>query len=356
MNKLARFFLNLPPQASTSSSSIDYLHYFVVSITVFGAMAVFAVAFFFIVRYRRRSNAITLTPKVQGSKTIEAIVITTLLSLFLAIWVVGFAQYLSLRTPPPGALEVYVTGKQWMWEFAYPQGPGSKGVLYVPVNRPVKLLITSRDVLHSFFVPAFRMKQDAVPGRYTVAWFEANQVGSFPIFCAEYCGASHSGMLGDVVVLSEEDFEKWVSSPQGPIAEDRPLSPGGTPPIFDTQQRRGLASRGEKEAADAGCLRCHTLDGTPHLGPTYSGLFGRNVTLQDGTIVVADEAYLTESMMDPIAKIVRGFPPIMPSYRGRLTPVQVASIIEFIKTLTPTDKRATQPDPLPLNAQPTRAP
>lgn len=356
MNKLARFLLNLPPQASTASSSIDYLHYFVVSVTILGAMGVFAVAFFFIVRYRRRTDAISLTPRVQGSKTVEAIIITSLLSLFLAIWVIGFVQYLSLRTPPSGALEVYVTSKQWMWEFAYPEGPSSKGVLYVPVNRPVKLLITSRDVLHSFFVPAFRMKQDAVPGRYTVAWFEANQVGTFPVFCAEYCGASHSMMLADVVVLSEKDFQAWVSSPEGPVAEERPLSRGSGPPIFDSKQRRGLAPRGENEAADAGCLRCHTLDATPHLGPTFSGLFGKRVTLQDGSVVIADEAYLTESMMDPAAKIVRGFPPIMPSYRGRLSPVQVASIIEFIKTLKPTDERATHPDPLPLNAQPARSP
>lgn len=345
MNELARWLLNLPPQASTAASRIDFLHYFVIGVTMLGAFGVFAAAFFFIVRYRRRDDG--PTPRIVGSLKTEVFVIGGLLSLFLLIWVVGFRQFIELKTPPAGAMEIYVTGKQWMWAFAYPKGPASKGVLYVPVNRPVKLLITSRDVIHSFFVPAFRLKQDAVPGRYTMAWFEATQVGTYPIFCAEYCGSSHARMLGDVVVLSQPDFEKWLAEPGGLVAEARPVAQG-VAPIFDPQQRLGLASRGEREAADAGCLRCHTLDATPHLGPTFSGLFGSTRQLQGGDTVIVDEAYMTESMMDPLAKVAMGFPPIMPSYRGRLSPVQVAAILEFIKTLQPTDARATHPDPLPV--------
>lgn len=331
MNELARWLLNLPPQASTAAGPVDHLHYFVVGVTMLGAFGVFGVAFLFMIRFRRRGD--TLTPRIIGSTRVEAFVIASLLSLFIGIWVVGFHQFVESRRPPPGALEIYVTGKQWMWAFAYPQGPSSKGVLYVPVKTPVKLLITSRDVIHSFFVPAFRLKQDAVPGRYTHTWFSATQTGRFPIFCAEYCGAAHSQMLAEVVVLSQSDFERWLAQPDGLIPE------------------ASLAAQGELAAARAGCLSCHTLDATPHLGPTFSGLYGRTVQLQDGTTLVADEAYLTESMMDPLARLVVGFAPIMPSYRGRLTPFEAASIVEFIKTLHPTDERATDPNPLPASTE-----
>lgn len=327
MNEVARWLLNLPPQASTGAAPIDYLHYFVIGVTMLGAFTVFAFAFLFMVRFRRRNDR--PTPRIIGSAMVEAVVIVSLLSLFIGVWVVGFRQFVNSRTPPAGAMEIYVTGKQWMWSFAYPHGPSSKGVLYVPVKTPVKLLITSRDVIHSFFVPAFRLKQDAVPGRYTHTWFEATQTGRFPIYCAEYCGAAHSQMLAEVVVLSQAAFEAWLALPDGPIAET------------------SLAKQGELEVARAGCLSCHTLDATPHLGPTFSGLYGSTVQLQDGTSLVADEAYMTESMMDPQAKLVVGFAPIMPSYRGRLTPVEVAAILEFIKTLHPTDERALHPNPLP---------
>jgi len=351
MNELLRRLLNLPIQASSYAADVDALHYFVIGATLAGSAVVFAVALYFTVRYRRRPGD-GATPRVAGGVFLEFGFIGGTLGLFLLIWVVGFAQYRLIEEPPAGTLDVYVVAKQWMWKFTYPQGPASAGVLYVPVHRAVKLIMTSRDVIHSFYVPAFRMKQDAVPGRYTLAWFEANQVGTFPIRCAEYCGTRHAEMLGDVVVLSEGDFEKWLAGPDSPVAEAMPggekAGEHGAAPTFSAPQRQALVSHGETAAAGLGCFRCHTIDGTPHIAPTWSGLFGKQEQLSDGTTVHVDEAYLTESMMDPAAKIVAGFQPVMPSYQGKMEPAQVAAIVEFIKTLTPAGARARQPNPLPV--------
>lgn len=350
MNEIARFLLHLPPQASTVSRDIDFLHYGVVSVTMLGAFTVFAFAIYFIIKYRRGRAPNAPTARVQGNLMTEVVVITTLLSLFLLIWVIGFRQFIGLRRVPDDAIEVYATGKQWMWEFAYPSGPGSKGVLYVPVDRPVKVFITSRDVLHSFFVPAFRLKQDAVPGQYTVIWFEANQVGRYPLYCAEYCGASHSKMLAEIVVLSQADYAAWLDAPLTHV----PQAVRG-PARVDLSPQRGptLVEQGKTVAADVGCLRCHTLDGSNHIGPTWRGLYASERTLGNGTQVVADEAYLTESMMDPLAKIVAGFAPVMPTYRGRITPIEVAAILELIKSLRVPDHKQPLLDPQQPDGTPT---
>lgn len=334
MNELARWLLNLPEQASTIAPEVDALHYFVIGVTMLGSFAVFFTALVFVVRSRRQSLP---TRRIVAPLWLEVTFISSLLSLFLFIWVLGFRQYMQMHRPPDGALEVYVVGKQWMWKFAYPSGAGSVGVLYVPANRPVKLLLTSRDVIHSFYVPAFRIKQDVLPGRYTVAWFEATGEGTFPIRCAEYCGTGHSLMLGDVVVLSPERFDEWLAQPSSLVAEARPQpgEPGlGARPTFaSTELRETLASRGERVLADKGCLSCHTLDGTPHIGPTFAGVFGRTETMSDGSSIVVDEAYFTQSMMDPLAHVVAGYVPVMPSYQGRIDPAETAAIIEFVRTI-----------------------
>jgi cytochrome c oxidase subunit 2 len=351
LNDLIRRMLNLPVQASSYAARVDHLHFFVIAVTMAGALAVFATALYFIVRYRRRPGNEGPTPQVHGGTRLESGFISGILTLFLAIWVVGFRQYRVIEEPPAGTMDVYVVAKQWMWKFTYPEGAGSVGVLYVPVHRPIKLIMTSRDVIHSFYVPAFRMKQDVIPGRYTTAWFEADEVGTYPIRCAEYCGTRHSEMLGDVVVLSEQDFNRWAADPDGPVAE---MIPGrqqetelGATPTFPARQRRALVSEGEQAAAELGCLRCHSTDGTPYIGPTWTGLFGSQVPLTTGALVVADEAYLTESMMDPMAKIVAGYTPVMPSYLGRMDPRQTAAIVEFIKTLKFSGPRAQHPNPGP---------
>jgi cytochrome c oxidase subunit 2 len=221
---------------------------------------------------------------------------------------------------------VYVTAKQWMWKFAYFDGRASMDVLTVPAHRPIKLVMTSRDVIHSFYVPAFRMKHDVVPGRYYTTWFEANAPGTYDIDCAEFCGVDHSRMLGKVQVLSDEEYARWLEAPQSEGARKGVAGPTAT-------GDGDLAAAGRDVAARRGCFNCHTIDGQPHIGPTWAGLYDSQVTLDDGRVALADEAYLTRSMMDPQADIVAGYKGVMPTYRGALPEPEVAALVEFIKSL-----------------------
>jgi len=310
MNELFRRILDLPEQSSTMARSIDTLHYVVIGISTIGAIGVAAFIAIMLIRFRasRRGPRGQKVPAV-----VEIGAIAGLLAMFYAFWIVGFRQYVQLETPPDGAMDVYVIAKQWMWEFAYPDGNATTDDLYVPAGRPVRLVMTSRDVIHSFYVPEFRIKQDVVPGRSTTTWFEASHPGTFQILCAEYCGLQHSMMRGRVIALDAADYARWSEA-----------QPAHGP---------DLATAGEKIAAEHGCLRCHTVDGTSHLGPTFAGLYGSTIPLADSTVVVADEAYLTESMMDPERKLHAGFPPIMPTYRGLLAGPEIAAIVEFIRSL-----------------------
>jgi cytochrome c oxidase subunit II len=324
MNDLLRRLLDLPPQASTYASAIDHLHFVVITTTLIGAAVVFVVAIYFVIRYRRPPGH-ELTPRMQTSLRMELVLIASLQTLFLAFWVVGARQYNRLMTPPPGAMPIYVTAREWMWKFSYPDGRASMDVLTVPVNRTIKLVMTSRDVIHSFYVPAFRMKHDVVPGRYYTAWFEAKMPGTFDVDCAEYCGVGHSRMLGQVQVLSQADFERWLDS--HPI-----VAATGATGVAGAEMN-DLSEDGREVAVRRGCLSCHTLDGQRHIGPTWSGLYDSRVKLTDGATVVADEAYLTRSMMDPAVEIVEGYPPVMPTYRGVLDPSEVAALVELIKAV-----------------------
>jgi cytochrome c oxidase subunit 2 len=203
--------------------------------------------------------------------------------------------------------------------------------LTVPAHRPVRLLMTSRDVIHSFFVPEFRIKQDVVPGRYTETWFEATKAGRYRVYCTEYCGTWHSQMVGEVVVLNPSEFDTWLDRARQGIADRVDVSGGAE---FGREAFRGdLATHGRRLAAVHGCLKCHTVDGVPHIGPTWVDLYRRRTQLQSGDMIVADEAYLTESMMDPYAKLVKGYAQVMPSFRGKLSAPDTAAIVEFIKSL-----------------------
>jgi cytochrome c oxidase subunit II len=319
MNELLRALLDLPPQASTYARSVDTLHYCVIAATMLGATFVFLLALYFLVRHRQGAPG-ELTPRLETSAATEAFIAASILGLFLAFWVVGSIQYDHMMTPPEDAMPVYVTGKQWMWKFAYADGHQTMDELVVPVHRPIKLVMTSRDVIHSFYVPAFRMKHDVVPGRYYTAWFEATAPGEYPIECAEYCGTSHSRMLGTVRVLGDEDYRRWLDDSK--IARARGGDDDGD-----------LAVIGRAVAARRACFNCHTLDGQPHIGPTWARLYESRVPLTDGRTVVADDGYLTRSMMDPQADVVAGFKPVMPSYRGLLPEPEVAALVEFIRSL-----------------------
>lgn len=345
MNELLRRILFLPPQRSTVAADIDALHYAVIIATMIGATGVALAAGYFLIRYRRRSRQegrANPTANIPSGIKTEVGAIALLATLFLAFWYVGYRQFIRLTVPPEDAVDVYVMGKRWMWKFAYPSGQATISQLYVPAGKPVRLIMTSRDVIHSFFVPDFRIKHDVVPGRYTTVWFEATEPGTYQILCTEYCGTEHSMMRGEVVALGPADYERWleggpVPPPEEPVAElpgELDLA-GVAPPLdFDLALgRQGLARRGQQAAAEHGCLRCHTLDGTRHIGPTWAGLYGAAIELESGQVRRVDDAYLTESMMDPMAAIHRGFSPVMPSYLGRLPPAETAAIVELIRSL-----------------------
>ncbi|TMQ18797.1 MAG: c-type cytochrome [Deltaproteobacteria bacterium] len=343
MNELLRRLLFLPPQSSSVARTIDTLHYSVILATMAGVTLAAAVTGVFLLRYRRRTPVIPLTPHIVAPLWLEAGVVGGLLGLFCLWWVIGFAQYRTLQTPPADAIPVYVTAKQWMWKFAYPDGPSSSEMLVVPVGRPVKLIMTSRDVIHSFYVAEFRIKQDVVPGRAVTTWFEATEAGTYDVLCTQYCGTRHSFMRAQVVALAPEDYARWLGGARTPLALPGAKGDG-----------QGLAERGHQVAAERGCLRCHSTDGSPFIGPTWANAFGRRRPIQSGQSgqpgqsggsVLVDEAYLTESMMDPRAVIAAGFQPVMPSYQGALTPAETAAIVEYIRSLR--DVRPTQVVPPP---------
>lgn len=354
MNEFMRQLLFLPRQVSSIASEIDQLHYFVITVTMLGATAVTLVGGFYLIKYRSGARGAAgdthrthpengaVEPHGRHVRGIplwaELSVVFGLLGLFVLFWFIGFDQFARMRIPPEKTFNVYVTGKQWMWNFAYTNGTGSSGTMYVPAQTPVKLIITSRDVIHSFFVPEFRLKMDAVPGRFTTLWFEAEEPGTYPILCTEYCGMAHSTMRGEVVVVHPSE---WSFDEAEPL-DTRPLARGPEQRTGGLVQGPPMIEVGERAAAEFGCLRCHTTDGTPHIGPTWAGLYGSRIPLADGEVVVADEAFLTESMMDPVAKIHRGFQPVMPSYFGSLPAAETAAIVEYIKALR--DVRAAVDD------------
>jgi cytochrome c oxidase subunit II len=332
VNELLRRLLFLPEQASALAREIDSLHYFVIIVTMLGSLAAGGTALAFLWRYRRLGHA-RPTPLVTGSRSFEALSVFGLLGLFVWWWVIGFYQYLQLSTAPRHDVEVYVTGKQWMWKFAQPDGRSSVGVLVVPQGRTVRLVMTSRDVIHSFFVPAFRIKQDVLPDRYSGAWFKAERAGTYPVYCTEYCGLSHSRMWASVVVLDPAPYRQWLDGeiPEAvAAAAANARIEGGR---FAFEEGPTLVEQGRRVASDRGCLACHTLDGQRHIGPSWRGVFGSKVELADGSQVVVDESYLTQSMMDPAAQVRSGFAPVMPTYRGSLSQPEVGVLLALIKSL-----------------------
>jgi cytochrome c oxidase subunit 2 len=328
-----RTILFLPPQASTVAKDIDRLHFFVIITTMLGAAFVGCLGIWFAARYRRRGAVAGREEVHSASNALEWGIAGTLFSLFMIWWLIGFSQYMRVRISPPNTYDIYVTGQQWMWKFAHRDGHRSIFSVVVPAGRPVRLLMTSRDVIHSFYVPDFRIKQDVLPNRYTTLWFEVKEPGRHDIFCAEFCGTNHSSMRGEVIALSPQDFARWAAREEtvatpGPYSQE-PSITGELGPSEPTS----LVHLGELAAAQQGCLRCHTLDGTPHIGPSFASLYLSTVKFVDGKTAIADESYLTESMMDPNAHIVDGFKAVMPSYLGRMRPGETAAIVELIRSL-----------------------
>lgn len=301
----------MPEAASTLAPSIDSLFYFVTWTSAILFSGVVAAMVYFAFRYRRRQAAEVPVP-IKESKLLELTwtVIPTILVLIVFTW--GFKTYIKIGVAPPEAYEIRVTGKKWLWEFAYPNGTTSVGELHVPVDRPVKLTMNSVDVIHSFFVPAFRVKHDVIPNRYTQVWFQPTRTGEFDVFCTEYCGTSHSGMLAKVIVQTQEEFNEWVETGGTDL--------GDMPPV----------ELGQMLYTKLACNSCHSLDGSPGVGPTWQGLFGKTGHPTSAGPVTVDENYLREAITQPAAKVVEGYQPVMPPYPN-LSEAELAGLIAFIK-------------------------
>lgn len=299
-----------PDQASTIASSVDGIYFLLVGLSLFFAITVFFFILFFAIKYRRGSKADRSGLVFESSK-LEFTWSFIPLVLALTVFVVQAKAYFDLYRPPIDALEIYIVGKQWMWKAQHPEGQAEINELHVPVNRPVRLIMTSQDVIHSFYIPAFRVKQDVLPGRYTSIWFQATKRGTYHLFCAEYCGTDHSVMGGSVIVMSEAGYQQWLTGDSGNVP---------------------LAQAGEALFQQLGCATCHQA-AEQGRGPSLAGLFGQEVQLESGQTVTADEEYLRESIINPRAKIVTGYPSIMPTYQGQISDEGLQQIVAYLKSL-----------------------
>ena len=314
----------LPMQGSDVAVMWDHLYNFLLWLSVFFFILVVGGMIYFAVAYRASSGA---KPRyITGDHTIEIVwtIVPTILLMVIFAW--GWNVYKAMITPPIDAMEIRVIGKQWLWQFQYDDGRSTIGELYVPAGKPIKLIMSSEDVIHSFFIPDFRVKQDVVPGMYSSVWFESKVPGKHQVYCAEYCGASHSLMLAKVYALSPEDWTAWKKGKTIAKAGEPAASPASA-------QLASLPEQGKKLVAAKGCIACHSDDGTTKIGPTYKGLYMSDVELADGSKVKADDNYIRESIVKPQAKIVKGFNPIMPTFQGLVTETEMNSIIAYIKSL-----------------------
>src|SRR5580700_8312567 len=297
-----------PVRAAAGAGNVDALYIFLLALSTFMCAAIFTMILVFATKYRHRLGV--EAEQIEGSSALEITWSIIPLGIFMVIFVWGAVIYFHERTPPQGASEVYVVAKQWMWKLEHAEGQREINELHVPVGRDVKLIMTSQDAIHSFYVPAFRMKQDVLPGRYTVAWFRAIKPGTYHLFCAEYCGTQHSGMIGSIVVQEPAQYEAWMSG-------------GSTGP---------LSATGEKIFAELGCVTCHRSDSQGR-GPNLQGVFGKPVLLEGGRTVLADENYLRESILDPGAKIVNGYKPVMPTFQGLVSEEQLNALVAYVKSM-----------------------
>ncbi|MDX2154565.1 MAG: cytochrome c oxidase subunit II [Bryobacteraceae bacterium] len=305
MNELPLF----PPQASTMSAEVDNLFFYITAVAAFFTVAIYICLGVFAVLYRRRDPRFVPRP-ILGSTILETTWSVVPLGLAMVMFGWGAKLYYDQYTPPENAHEIFVIGKQWMWKTQHPSGQREINELHVPVGRPIKLTMATQDVIHSFYIPAFRIKRDVIPGTYTSMWFTATKPGRYRLFCAEYCGTSHSGMIGWVTVMEPGDFENWLS--------------GGA--------SESMAQSGEKLFSQYGCASCHSND-QPGRCPPFRGVYGSTQQLTDGRRILADDAYIRESILNPQAKIVAGYQPIMPTYQGQISEEDLLRLLAYIKSI-----------------------
>ena len=326
-----------PEAASTIAPRVDALYLFLVGLTAFMTILIAALVVIFMIKYKRRDPN-SIGARIHGGMALEIIwsIIPLFIVLGIFVWATGI--FFDIARPPAETMNIYATGKQWMWKFQHLDGQREINELHVPVGRKVKMIMTSEDVIHDLYVPAFRVKADVIPGRYSHIWFEATKAGEYHLFCAEYCGTKHSGMIGKVVVMEPDDFQAWLS--------------GGV-------QEGSLASAGSKLFQDLACNTCHRPDAQGR-GPVLQNLFGKTVTLASGENVVVDEAYIRESILMPSQKVTAGFQPVMPTFQGLVSEEGILQLIEYVKSLkTDMPVSAVRPNtggPAPNENTPAQAP
>lgn len=314
----------LPERAADAAHAVDNVFNLILWICVFFFLLIIGLMALFIILYRAR-------PGHEAQKTAHhnmALELTwSIIPIIIVVYLfyVGFDTFMSMSVPEGNSMDIYVTGQRWSWDFFYPSNNFSVGDLHVPLDQPVRLRLTSGDVIHSLYVPAFRMKMDAVPGRYTYAWFKATKPGEYMLYCAEYCGKEHSSMIANVIVHERADYDKWLEQASNWM-DELPLVKAGELLVIGGQGRSGK-----------GCKQCHTVEpNAPQgTGPNLWGIYGHEVKLRDGSTTMVEDNYLRESIVDPGAKIVAGFENVMPSYKGRLKDREISAIIEYIKSLRP---------------------
>jgi len=308
-----------PEQAATTAERVDALFIFQCVITGGMAVLISLLVFYFAIRYHRRSED-ERTPRITGSHALEWFWSITPLFVFLVMFAWGASIFNTVAHPPDDAIEIYVVGKQWMWKVQHPDGQREINSLHVPVGRPVKLTLTSEDVIHDFGMPAFRTKIDVVPGRYASTWFEATKVGSYHLFCDQYCGTSHANMVGTIVVMPEDEYVDWLNS----------------------HAEGSLALEGRKLFLKLQCVTCHSANARAR-APVLEGLYMQRVRLTDNSTAVADDSYIRESILFPKKKVVQGYEPIMPTFKGQLADPEsglseedaLIRLLSYIKSLRP---------------------
>ncbi len=336
LNKVYTQGLGLPLQGSDVAVAWDSLYWFLLWLSVFFFILVVGGMIYFAVIYREKPGR--KTKYIVDDHILEATwtIIPTILLLVIFAW--GWGVYKKMISAPADSMEVRVIGKQWLWNFQYEDGRLETGKLVVPLNKPIKLIMSSEDVLHSFFIPNFRVKQDVVPGMYSSVWFQAKVPGEHQVFCTEYCGTSHSGMLAKIEVLEPAQYELWKNNKPYELSGVKIKS---TEIIAAMQSSAKLANanvplpeQGRKLVEAKGCLACHALDGSKKIGPSYKGIFGHEVELADGSKVMVDENYIRESIEKPQAKVVKGFNPVMPPYtKDMIGESELNAIVAYIKSL-----------------------
>ena len=298
-----------PAEASTIAPYADALYFFLLLITVIGLVLVGALVFGFSIRYRKSRNPVAT--QVEGSTLLEVTWTIIPLALFMVTWIWGALLYFRIYNPPTNAMNIYVVGKQWMWKAEHEGGQHEINALHVPTGRPVQLTMISQDVFHSFSIPDFRVKREVIPGRYSTVWFQATTPGTYHIFCTQYCGTNHSAMIGQVTVLSPDDYEKWTQ---------------------ESTSGMSLAQNGERLFASMGCNACHSGSAAAR-GPNLAGVYGSKLQLTNGSEVVVNDAYLRDAILNPSQHITAGYAPIMPTYQGQVSEDGLIDLVEYIKNM-----------------------